>query len=71
MTVSKNYKKYQNMMEKDLEGSLIEMKKELMKLRSQVSTKTIPEKPAKIGELRKNIARILTLIKTKEAVKKA
>ena len=59
------------MANKDLDESLAEMKKELMKLKSQVATKTIPEKPSKIRELRRNIARILTIKNSKEVEKQA
>jgi len=69
--MSKNFKKYKAMADKDLEESLAEMKKELMKLKSQVATKTIPEKPSKIRELRRNIARILTIKNSKEVEKQA
>ncbi len=69
--MSKGYQKYKNMTEKELESTYLDMKKELMKLRSQVATKTVPEKPARIKEIRRNIARILTLKKEKEAKSKA
>ncbi len=69
--MSKGYQKYKNMTDKELEETYVDMKKELMKLRSQVATKTVPEKPARIKEIRRNIARILTLKKEKEAKSKA
>ena len=69
--MNKAFTRYTQMTEKELEGAYLDMKKELMKLLSQVSTKTVPEKPARIKELKKNIARILTLRKQKEAKPKA
>jgi ribosomal protein L29 len=64
--MSKNFNKYKAMSKKELAESLVEMKKELMKLRSQVATKTVPEKPSKIRELRRNMARIISILNTEE-----
>ncbi|MEK6901637.1 MAG: 50S ribosomal protein L29 [Nanoarchaeota archaeon] len=47
--------------EQGLQSRLTESKKELLKLRVQVATGTNPEKPARIRQLRKTIARIITL----------
>ena len=40
---------------------LNELRKELMKLRSQMATGTNPENPGKIRAIRRTIAKILTL----------
>lgn len=48
-----------------LKEKLIGLRKDLMRLNTQRSTKTIPENPSNIKNLRRNIARILTLIKQK------
>jgi large subunit ribosomal protein L29 len=56
-------------MSKDqLKEKLVELRRDLMRLNTQRSTKTIPENPSNIKNLRRNIARILTLIKQKSKV---
>ena len=59
-------------MSKDqLNEKLVELRKELMRLNSQRSTKTVPENPGRLKLIRRNIARILTFEsqKTKQEVK--
>ena len=48
-----------------LKDKMIELKRDLMRLNTQRSTKTIPENPSNIKNLRRNIARILTFMKQK------
>ncbi|MFH1209569.1 MAG: 50S ribosomal protein L29 [archaeon] len=43
-----------------LDSTLVELKKDLMKLRSQLSTGSSVEKPSRIKQIKKNIARINT-----------
>ena len=64
--MSKSHNLLKNLGEKELNARLDELKKELMRLQSQVATRTIPEKPGRIREIRKAIARILTLKNNKE-----
>ena len=47
--------------ELDLESKTAELKKELMKINTQVATRTIPKNSAKVREIKKTIAKILTL----------
>ena len=49
------------MSEPDLENKISEMKKELMKINTQVATRTIPKNPTKVREIKRTIAKILTL----------
>lgn len=49
------------MSELDLESKTAELKKELMKINTQVATRTIPKNPTKAREIKKTIAKILTL----------
>ncbi len=49
----------------ELESQLEEMKKELIKLNTQVATGTTLKNPGQIRKIKKNIARILTILKTK------
>lgn len=44
-----------------LEEKLAEVKKELMKANSKIATKIIPENPGSIKQMKKTIARILTV----------
>lgn len=50
---------------KDLESKIRETKKELFNLRMKQSTGTL-EKPSKIKELRKDVARMKTIIRERE-----
>jgi len=59
--MSKLYNQLKNLTDKELNERLKELKKELMKLRAQVATRTLPEKPGRIREIRRTIARILTI----------
>ena len=53
------------MNELDLENKSTELKKELMKINSQVATGTVPKNPSKIKEMKRTIAKILTIKKEK------
>lgn len=53
--------------DKELESKIIETKKELFNLRMKQSTGTL-EKPSKIRELRKDVARMKTILKERELV---
>lgn len=50
---------------KELEGKIREAKKELFTLRMNQSTGTL-EKPSKIKELRKDVARMKTIMRERE-----
>ncbi len=50
---------------KELEGKIVEAKKELFDLRMKQSTGTL-EKPSKINELRKTVARMKTVLRERE-----
>lgn len=52
--------------EKELQTRLDELQKELFKLRGQSATGNAPENPGKFRQLKKNIARIKTLLRQKE-----
>jgi ribosomal protein L29 len=53
----------------ELEEKCKEIKKELLKLRTQSSGSANAENSGKIKKARKNIARVLTIIKEKETIK--
>lgn len=54
-----------NMNESTINGRLSELKKELMKLNAQRAVGTAVENPGKIKELRRSIAKLLTIKKIK------
>lgn len=60
--------------ELDLNNKIIELKKELMRINSQIAVGTVPKSPGKVKEIKKTIAKILTLkferIQTKEETKR-
>ena len=45
----------------DLESKTSELKKELMKINSQIAIGTVPKSPGKVKEIKKTIAKILTI----------
>ena len=54
------------MSESELDSRSAEMKKELMKINSQIAIGTLPKSPGKIGEMKRTIARILTIKNSKQ-----
>jgi len=55
-------KDLKEMTNEKLEEKMVEVKKEMMKSRTQVSSKQNPDKPGKIKELKKVVARIKTIL---------
>ncbi len=55
------YKDIQKLSKKELSGKKLELKKELMRLRSQSASGTSPENPGRISEIRRTLARISTI----------
>ena len=49
------------MSELDLENKALELKKELMKINSQIAIGTLPKSPGKIKDMKRTIAKILTI----------
>ena len=49
------------MNELELENKITELKKELMKINSQIAIGTVPKSPGKVREMKRTIARILTI----------
>jgi len=49
------------MSKEDLNTKLVELKKELIKVNAQISTGTTPKSPGQVRQIKKNIARILTI----------
>ena len=58
------------MNEIDLENKITELKKELMKVNSQIAIGTVPKSPGKVREIKRTIAKILTVKRQKGGDKK-
>ncbi len=59
-------KELKQMDEKELEKKLEELRKELIKYNAQISTSTPPENPGNVRKIKKTIAKIITIIKSKQ-----
>ena len=68
MKSSKELKDFRAMSDQDLTKKISESKKELLDLRVKQATGTL-DKPARIHELRKQIARMLTILRERELSK--
>jgi len=53
---------------KDLASKMLELKRELMRYQSQVASGTAPENPGKIREIRRTLAKLVSIAR-KEVVK--
>ena len=62
-------KELREMGEDGLEEKLLEFKKELSKQRGTISSGTKPESPGKIKKMRRDIARIITIMNEKQKTK--
>jgi len=62
-------KDIRNMTEKEQNDKLEDLRKELMKLRSQIAMGSLPESPGRVKELRRTVARILTVTRKGREVK--
>ena len=58
------------MNEQDTELKSVELKKELMKINSQIAIGTVPKSPGKIREIKRTLAKILTVKRQKEESKR-
>ena len=58
------------MSKEDLQVKLEELKKELIKINTQISTGTTPKSPGQVKQIKKNIARILTILNEEKSDKK-
>ncbi|MBW2979993.1 50S ribosomal protein L29 [Candidatus Woesearchaeota archaeon] len=60
-------KEIKSMAAEDLKGKLEELRKDLIKQNAQIATGTTPKNPGQVKQIKKTIARILTVMKTKES----
>ena len=54
------------MNELDLESKSLELRKELMKINSQIAIGTVPKNPGKVKEIKKTIAKLLMVKQEKQ-----
>ncbi len=60
-------KEIKSMAIEDLKTRLEELRKDLVKQNAQIATGTTPKSPGQIKQMKKTIARILTVMKNKES----
>lgn len=53
------------MNEEALKSKLTDLRKELIKVNSQISTGTLPENPGRVKEIKRTIARLITNLNQK------
>ncbi len=58
-------KDIKSMSKEKIESQLLELRRELIKLNTQVATGTTLKNPGQVKNIKKNIARLLTELKTK------
>lgn len=58
-------KEIRSMSKEDLQVKLEELKKELIKINAQISTGTTPKSPGHVKQIKKSIAKILTILQEK------
>ena len=63
-------KEIESMSMDELNSKLEELKKELIKQNAQIATGTNPKSPGQVKVIKKTVARILTVLKTKGGEKK-
>ncbi len=59
-------KEIRDMSEKQINEKMLEVKKDLMKAKSQIAVGTVPENPGKVKQMRKTITRMLTILNEKK-----
>jgi len=63
-------KEIESMSTEELKIKLEELKKEMIKHNAQIATGTNPKSPGQVRVIKKTVARILTVLKTKGGEKK-
>ena len=62
-------KDLRSMSREDLNSKLLELRKELIKHNAQIATGTTPKSPGQIREIKKTIAKIMTIVEAQRASK--
>ncbi len=53
----------------ELRSRLVELRKDLIKQNTQIAAGTTPKSPGQVKQLKKTIARILTILRAKEGIR--
>lgn len=73
--MTKKAKAIRGMRKEQMLEKIVELKKELLKMNSQIAVGTTPESPGRVKQIKKEIARILTImsepVQKKESAKAA
>ena len=64
-------KDLRSMSKENIDSKLLELKKELVKQNAQIATGTTPKSPGQLREIKKTIAKILTIANENKFIKKA
>ncbi len=67
--MSSKVKEFRDMNEGQLKDKITELRLELIKQNAQIATGTTPKSPGLVRETKRNIARILTILKSKQKPK--
>ncbi|MBI2133268.1 50S ribosomal protein L29 [Candidatus Woesearchaeota archaeon] len=59
-------KEIQTMQPEEMKAKLVELRKEMMKINSQIATGTVPKSPGQMRQIKRTIARILTIRREKQ-----
>ena len=68
--MNKKMREFEALKEDAINKRLQESRKELMKLKAQVATGTVPKSPGELRRLKRDIARILTIKNQRREAKK-
>jgi large subunit ribosomal protein L29 len=60
-------KELRGMTPKELDDKMLELKKEMLKMRGQIAVGTVPKNPGQVKNLRRGIAQIMLIRKEKES----
>lgn len=63
-------KDIRQMKDAEYDNKMKELRKELIKINAQISTRTPPENPGKVKQVKKTIARMLTILHEKKNLDK-
>jgi len=62
-------KEIRAMPKEELRNKIDELRKEMIKLNAQIATGTTPKSPGQLKQIKKTVARILTVLSKKESEK--
>lgn len=63
-------KDIRKMTKQEQENKLLELKKDLIKINAQIAAGTVPENPGNVKNVKKTVARIMTIMNERKEEKK-